>query len=105
MLPNPVTLTEKAIEEIKHIMASKNIPKGYGLRIGVKGGVGCAGLGYLLGFDKPREGDISYKVAGITVHIEKKQTMYLIGLEIDFYEGADARGFTFTNPDTTPQSN
>ena len=53
MLPNPVTLTEKAIEEIKHIMASKNIPKGYGLRIGVKGGVGCAGLGYLLGFDKP----------------------------------------------------
>jgi iron-sulfur cluster assembly protein len=25
--------------------------------------------------------------------------MYVIGLEVDFYEGNDARGFTFLNPD------
>lgn len=103
MLIEPVTLTEKAIEEVKHIMAHKNIPEGYGLRIGVKGGAGCAGMGYTLGFDKPREGDINYDVEGITVHIEKKQTMYLVGLEVDFYEGADARGFTFVNPNSVTQ--
>ena len=45
----------------------------------------------MLGFDKPKEGDISYQIEGITVHVEKKQTMYLVGLEVDFYEGNDAR--------------
>lgn len=32
----PVSLTEKAIEEVKNIMSNKSIPEGYGLRIGVK---------------------------------------------------------------------
>jgi iron-sulfur cluster assembly protein len=94
----PVTLTDKAIAEVKHIMANKNIPEGYGLRIGVKGGSGCGGMGFMLGFDKSKEGDISYDVEGVTVHVEKKQTMYLIGLEVDFLDEADARGFTFINP-------
>ncbi len=96
----PVTLSDKAIAEVKHIMANKNIPEGYGLRIGVKGGSGCGGMGFMLGFDKSKEGDISYDVEGITVHVEKKQTMYLIGLEVDFVDEADARGFTFISPET-----
>ena len=100
----PVKLTEKAIAEVKNIMENKSIPEGYGLRIGVKGGMGCAGLGYMLGFDKPKEGDISYQIEGIDVHVEKKQTMYLIGLEVDFYEGSDARGFTFNNPNSVNQA-
>ncbi len=94
----PVSLTDKAITEVKHIMANKNIPEGYGLRIGVKGGGGCGGMGFMLGFDKSKEGDITYDVEGITVHVEKRQTMYLIGLEVDFIEDAEARGFTFINP-------
>lgn len=96
----PVTLSDKAIAEVKHIMANKNIPEGYGLRIGVKGGSGCGGMGFMLGFDKSKEGDISYDVEGIRVHVEKKQTMYLIGLEVDFVDEADARGFTFISPET-----
>jgi iron-sulfur cluster assembly protein len=95
----PVTLTDKAIAEVKHIMEHKNIPEGYGLRIGVKGGSGCGGMGFMLGFDKSKEGDISYEIEGVIVHVEKRQTMYLIGLEVDFLENADARGFTFTNPE------
>ncbi len=99
----PVKLTEKAIAEVKNIMQNKKVPEGYGLRIGVKGGMGCAGVGYMLGFDKPKEGDITYQIETIDVHIEKKQTMYLIGLEVDFYEGSDARGFTFINPNSVTQ--
>ncbi len=99
----PVQLTEKAIEEVKNIMENKNIPDGYGLRIGVKGGMGCAGMGFLLGFDKPKEGDISYEVEDIPIHVEKRQTMYLVGLEVDFYEGSDARGFTFINTNSVTQ--
>ena len=94
----PVTITPKALEEVKGIMANKSIPEGYGLRIGVKGGSGCGGMGYMLGFDKPKDGDITYQVDGVNVHVEKRQTMYLLGLEVDFYEGSDARGFTFVNP-------
>lgn len=104
MTIEPVSLTEKAIEEVKHIMQNKSIPEGYGLRIGVKGGAGCSGLGYMLGFDKPKDGDITYSIDGITVHVEKRQTMYLVGLEVDFYEGSDARGFTFISPNA-PDNN
>ena len=34
----PVKITEKAESEIKNIMATKNIPTDYHLRVGVKGG-------------------------------------------------------------------
>lgn len=95
----PVTLTDKAIDEVKNIMANKNIPEGYALRIGIKGSGGCAGYDYLLGFDKKKENDLEYEVNGIPVLVEKKHTMYLLGLEVDFYEGSDARGFTFIKPD------
>ncbi|QSE97735.1 HesB/IscA family protein [Fulvivirga lutea] len=91
----PVTITDKAAEEIKNIMENKNIPEGYLLRIGIKGSGGCAGFEYMLGFDKQKETDLVYEVAGISVLVEKKHTMYLLDLEVDFHEGADARGFTF----------
>jgi len=91
----PVSLTEKAQEEVKNIMANKNIPEGYGLRIGIKGTGGCVGFTYMLGFDKKQDSDIEYKVGDIPVYVEKKHTMYLIDLTVDFYEGSDARGFTF----------
>ena len=100
MTIEPVLIKEKAIAEIKHIMANKNIPDGYGLRIGIKAGGGCGGaMDYMLGFDQTKTGDLAYEVAGVPVYVEKKQMMYLIGLELDFYEGADARGFTFVKPE------
>lgn len=95
----PVEITEKAISEIKGIMATKNIPADYGLRIGISGGGGCGGMKFILGFDKKKEGDMDYMIDNIPVYVEKKHTMYLIGMQVDFYEGSDARGFTFINPD------
>ena len=100
-LITPVTLTEKAIEEVRNIMRSKNIPDDYSLRIGIKGSGGCAGFTFMLGFDKKKDTDLEYDIEGIPVLIEKKHTMYLLDLEVDFYEGADARGFTFVK-NTSP---
>ncbi|MFD2203452.1 HesB/IscA family protein [Shivajiella indica] len=94
----PINITEKAEKEIKNIINTKNIPKDYFLRVGVKGG-GCGGMSYLLGFDKPKDGDEQFEISGISVLIEKKHYMFLMGMEVDFYEGNDARGFTFVNPD------
>lgn len=93
----PIELTEKAVEEVKAIMDSKNIPEGYGLRVGMKGG-GCGGMAFMLGFDKQKENDLAYEIEGIPVFVEKRHTMYLVGMKVDFYEGSDARGFMFINP-------
>jgi iron-sulfur cluster assembly protein len=90
----PIKISGKAQEEIKNIMEHKNIPQNYALRIGVKGG-GCGGMAYQLGFDKAKEGDQQFDVDGIPVLVEKKHYMFLMGMLVDFYEGNDARGFTF----------
>ena len=94
----PINITEKAEVEIKNIMANKNIPADYHLRVGVKGG-GCGGMSYALGFDKPKDEDQKFELAGIPVLIEKKHYMFLMGMQIDFFEGDEARGFTFVNPE------
>jgi iron-sulfur cluster assembly protein len=97
----PVKLSSRAAEEVKKIMQTKGIPAGYGLRLGVRGGAGCSGVNLIIGFDKKKDADLSYDVDGITVIIDKKHTMYLIGKEVDFYDGVDARGFMFVDKATT----
>jgi iron-sulfur cluster assembly protein len=94
----PVTISSRAAIEIRKIMETKNIPKDYGLRVGVKGG-GCGGVSLIIGFDRKKESDMAYSISDIPVYVDKKHTMYLIGKEVDFYEGADARGFVFTDPE------
>jgi iron-sulfur cluster assembly protein len=93
----PVTLSPKAAEEVRKIMQTKNIPANYGLRIGVQGGHGCGGVSMIIGFDHEKKSDLVYAVEGIPVYVDKKHTMYLIGKRVDFYEGADARGFMFVD--------
>lgn len=93
----PVQISDKAKKEIQHIMDHKNIPQGYGLRVGVKGG-GC-GVTFILGFDKEKENDHTYYVDNIPVYIQKREMMFLVGKEVDFYEGSDARGFVFVDSD------
>jgi iron-sulfur cluster assembly protein len=93
----PVTLSKKATEEVKKIMKTKNIPADYGLRIGIRG-AGCGGAAMMIGFDKKKETDLSYLIDDITVLVDKKHTLYVVGKEVDFYEGADAKGFMFVDP-------
>jgi iron-sulfur cluster assembly protein len=89
----PITLSEKAVVEIKKIMTSKGIPSDYGLRVGVRGG-GC-GVSLMVGFDKMKATDIVYQIDTIQVYIDKKHTMYITGKEVDFIESEQGRGFTF----------
>ncbi len=89
----PVTLSARAVEEIKAIMQRKAIPDGYGLRVGVRGG-GC-GVSFIIGFDKPKENDLVYHVQDIPVYIDKKHTLFLVGKMVDFIESEEGRGFTF----------
>ncbi|MBD0400949.1 MULTISPECIES: iron-sulfur cluster assembly accessory protein [Flammeovirga] len=95
IIENPITITDRAAEEIKNILTQKKVPEGYFLRIGVKGGGGCGGAAFTLGFDKEKETDMSYTTKGISVVIEKRQMMFLIDLEVDFEDRRDERGFVF----------
>ena len=108
-LPPPVTLTDRARTEVRRIVANKQIPAQYGLRVGVKGG-GCSGMSYVLGFDKQRDHDLSFEIgadgdpegaAPITVYMDKRHGLYLMGTTVDYHDGLDARGFVFDNPQAT----
>ncbi|MEQ8302573.1 MAG: iron-sulfur cluster assembly accessory protein [Cyclobacteriaceae bacterium] len=92
----PVSLSKKAADEVRKIMATKNIPEGYGLRVGIRGS-GCGGAAMMIGFDKKKDSDLSYSIEGIPIYVDKKHTLYVIGKEVDFYEGTDKRGFMFVD--------
>ena len=96
----PVHLTEGAIREIKRLLAEPGFDATQFLRLGVKGG-GCSGLSYVLGFDHPKEGDLFFEVEGIACVMEKPHQLYLMGMEVDWKEGLNNRGFTFTNPNAS----
>ena len=93
----PITLTEGAVRQLRKIMEEQNLPADHGLRVGVKGG-GCSGFSYILGFDEQKPNDDTYEVSGLKVLMEKAHAIYLIGMEIDWLEGLNNRGFTFNNP-------
>lgn len=93
----PITLTEGAVKQLNRIREEENIPQDYGLRVGVKGG-GCSGFSYLLGFDTKTDRDEEFEISGIKVYMEKGHGLYLIGMEIDWKDGLDNRGFSFENP-------
>ncbi|MEM8527819.1 MAG: iron-sulfur cluster assembly accessory protein [Bacteroidota bacterium] len=96
----PLILTEGAIKQLKRIAAEQNISADHGLRVGVKGG-GCSGFSYILGFDIQKENDQSFEIGGIKVLMQKAHAMYLMGMEIDWVEGLQNRGFSFNNPNAT----
>jgi iron-sulfur cluster assembly protein len=95
--PAPITLSTRAVSEIKAIMSSKTIPEGFGLRVGVRGG-GCSGMSYILGFDRKRDEDMVFEMDEIPVYVDRRQGLYLMGTTIDYQDGLEARGFTFENP-------
>ena len=96
----PVRLKEGAIREIKRLLADPGFDATQMLRLGVKGG-GCSGLSYVLGFDQSKENDLFFQVEGIPCIMEKPHQLYLMGMEVDWEEGLNNRGFTFTNPNAS----
>ncbi len=100
VLEAPVVLTEGAVKALRQIAEDQNIPDDHGLRIGVKGG-GCSGFSYILGFDVSKDNDDTFEINGIKCFMNKAHAIYLLGMEIDYVDGLQNRGFTFTNPNAT----
>ncbi len=101
MLVNtPIKFTENAVVEIKRLMNEDNFDVNQKLRVGVKGG-GCSGMTYVLGFDLQLEDDEVYEANGLQFIMNKSHGLYLAGMQIDWQDGLNSRGFTFTNPNAS----
>ena len=49
-------------------------------------------------FDVLKEKDQVFEIQNLKVYMEKAHSMYLLGMEIDWLDGLNNRGFTFNNP-------
>ncbi len=96
----PVIFTAGAVEEIKKLINAEDFDQSKFLRVGIKGG-GCSGLSYVLGFDDKTDADVVYEADGFSFIMNKSHGLYLMGMEIDWSNGLNARGFTFTNPNAS----
>jgi iron-sulfur cluster assembly protein len=96
----PVTFTKGAIDEIKRLTQDPSFDSTKVLRVGVKGG-GCSGLSYILGFDDKKENDAEYEFEGVSFVMEKAHELYLFGMQIDWENGLNNRGFAFKNPNAS----
>jgi iron-sulfur cluster assembly accessory protein len=96
----PVTFTAGALDEIRRLMNANDFDATKFLRVGVKGG-GCSGLSYVLGFDDKEEQDVIFQYEELTFIMNKSHAIYLMGMQIDWANGLNARGFTFNNPNAS----
>jgi iron-sulfur cluster assembly protein len=93
-----ITITDRAVREVRRIIHEQNLPAATALRVGVKGG-GCSGFSYTLGFDDQiSEVDQLNEVDGVRVVCDPKSFLYLSGTQIDFEDNLMGRGFKFGNP-------
>jgi len=99
-IKTPVTLTEGAITEIRKLMSQEGFDNTQFLRVGVKGG-GCSGMSYILGFDHKQEQDKEFEIEGIRCIMNKAHEIYLSGMQVDWQNGLNNRGFAFTNPNAS----
>ena len=96
-----VKVRENARAQVEKLMSQDNAPEGSFVRVGVEGG-GCSGLMYKLDFDhEMRPDDKSFEDNGVTVVIDKKSFLYLVGTELDFSGGLNGKGFQFINPNAS----
>lgn len=98
--PRVVSLTEAAAARVREIMGKAEQPYA-GLRVGVKNG-GCAGQEYVLEYaDKVGPLDEVIEDKGVTILVEPKAVLFLIGSEIDYEVSKLAAKFVFRNPNET----
>ena len=98
--PKVVTLTDRAADRVREIMAKAEQPYA-GLRVGVKNG-GCAGQEYILEYAAAADPlDEVVEDKGVTILVEPKAVLFLIGSEIDYETSTLSAKFVFHNPNET----
>ena len=95
--PKAITLTDAAAERAKELLAMRESPAA-GLRLGVDS-KGCSGLSYKIEYtDEGMPLDEVVEEKGVTIYIDSKAIMFLLGTEMDYVEDKFHTGFVFNNP-------
>ncbi|OJU49585.1 MAG: Fe-S cluster assembly scaffold SufA [Mesorhizobium sp. 61-13] len=91
-----ISMTEKAAERVREIVATRE--NAHGIRLGVKKG-GCAGMEYTVDLvTEPVAKDDHVERDGAHVYVAPEAALFLLGTELDFEQTKLRTGFTFRNP-------
>jgi iron-sulfur cluster assembly protein len=95
--PQAIKLTEAAASRVQELLNKRGKPS-LGIRIGVRS-KGCSGLSYTLEYaDQKDPMDELVEQHGVTVLIDPKATLFVLGTEMDYVEEKLQSGFVFRNP-------
>ncbi len=95
-LPPLMALTDAAAERLGRLYNGGKA--GMKLRISVST-KGCSGMSYVMDWvDAPAAGDEVVTDKGVTVLVDRKATLFLIGTTMDYEVKTLSSGFTFINP-------
>ena len=98
--PKLMNLTDAAADRIRAIMEKSDKPLA-GLRIGIENS-GCAGVGYTMEYaEQAPGGDDVVEDKGVTLFIDPKAVMFLLGTKMDYKVEKMTSGFVFDNPNQT----
>ena len=99
VLPCPLSVTQKATNKVKSIVAENDFKDRIYLRVRVQGG-GCSGFQNKLDLDPNynEKLDQLFEFDGVGVVVDKRSMLYLDGAVIDFHDDLNKSGFSVTNP-------
>jgi iron-sulfur cluster assembly protein len=97
MTKAPITLTDAAFDRVKTLLEQRGKPS-FGVRISIRT-KGCSGLSYSLEYaDDKNPLDEMLELNGITILIDPKAILFILGTEMDYVEEKMQSGFVFRNP-------
>jgi iron-sulfur cluster assembly protein len=92
-----LSVTDAAAQRIRELLEKRGRPSA-GVRVGVRSR-GCSGLSYTLEYaDEKGRFDEVVEDKGVTVLIDPKAILFILGTEMDYVEEQLQSGFTFRNP-------
>ena len=92
-----MSMTDAAADRARTLIANAGRPIA-GLRVGIKNG-GCAGMSYTVEFAEEKHPlDEVVEDKGVTLLVESKALMFLLGTVLDFETTKLSSTFTFRNP-------
>jgi iron-sulfur cluster assembly protein len=93
----PITITDAAFERVKSLLEARGKPS-VGIRISIRT-KGCSGLSYSLEYaDDQNPLDEVMEIENVTILIDPKAILFILGTEMDFVEEKMQSGFVFRNP-------
>ncbi len=96
-----IHVSDTAKEEVNRLKERQEVAQEAFIRVGVKGG-GCSGLTYDLSFDTAvNPDDKQFEDKGVTIVVDKKSFLYLIGTTLSYSGGLNGKGFEFINPNAS----